>query len=92
MPVFEKMLKNVEFQATFSHTKHVKNRLHAASECFNKYLPFFQKIMRRNMHKGALVRGGVVHVVVERGVGKEPEGCVVVKTEGKFEAEAADQR
>ena len=59
---------------------------------FNKYLPFFQKIVRRNMHKAALVRGVVVHVVVRRGVGKEPEGCLVVKTEGKFEAEAAEQR
>ena len=40
------------------------------------------------MHKAALVRG----MVVGMGVGKEPEGCLVVNTEGKFEAEAAEQR
>ena len=54
--------------------------------------PFFQKIVRRNMHKAPLVRGVVVHLVVGRGVGKEPEGCLVVKTEEKFEAEAASSK
>jgi len=29
--------------------------------------PFFQKIVRRNMHKAPLVRGVVVHLVVGRG-------------------------
>ena len=32
--------------------------------------------VRRNMYKAPLVRGVVVHVVVRRGVGKEPEGCL----------------
>ena len=44
------------------------------------------------MYKAALVTGVVVHMVEGRGVGKEPEGCLVVKTEVKCEAEAASSK